>query len=294
VHRSALAPLLLTAALALTACSGGSSDDAASSDSGSGAGTASDSVGGGAAQAPAPAEGGATTTDSLARVDVTGSALVRTAELGVRVERVREAADRAGRVVRDAGGQVAAERADGAAVDGGFANAELTLRVPPERFDDVLRQLSALGEERSRSTSTEEVGDELVDLESRLATQRASVDRVRALLAEAGDLGQVVQVEAELTRRTADLESLQARLAALDERVALSTVVLRLDSEDSPEAAGAPGFLDGLRGGWDALLASARVAGAVVGALLPFLPVLAVAALVAHRLRRRPAATPVP
>ena len=294
MHRSALAPLLLAAALALSGCSAGSDDSSESAAASGGDTAASDSGGGAAVPAPAaPAED--TTTESLARVDVSGSAVVRTAELGVRVERVRAAADRAGQLVRDAGGQVAAERADGAAMDGGFENAELTLRVPPERFDEVLRQLAALGEERSRATSTEEVGDELVDLESRLATQRASVERVRALLAEASDLGQVVQVEAELTRRTADLESLQARLAALSERVGMSTVVLRLDSEDSPaSAAGAPGFLDGLRGGWDALLASARVAGAVVGALLPFLPLLALAAYGAHRLRRRPAAASTP
>jgi hypothetical protein len=207
---------------------------------------------------------------------------------------VRAAADRAGQLVREAGGQVAAERSEGVAVQGALGNAELTLRVPPERFDDVLHRLAALGVERSRATSAAEVGEELVDLESRLATQRASVERVRALLAEAVDLGQVVQVEAELTRRTADLESLQARLAALGEQVRLSTVVLRLDSEDFPAAAGGPGFLAGLRGGWQVLLASTRVAAAVAGALLPFLPVVAVVAAVAHRLRRRPAATCAP
>lgn len=280
MRRFAIAPVLLAAVL-LAGCTA-SSDDTAAGDSSAASG------GGAAAPAPAPEPA----TESLARVDVTGSAVVRTAELGVRVDDVRAAADRAARAVRGAGGHVAAERADGAAIEGGYESAELSLRVPPERFDEVLGRLADLGEERHRSVSTEEVGDELVDLQSRLATQRASVERVRALLAEAQDLTQVVQVEAELTRRTADLESLQARLAALEDRVALSNILLRLDSEDSPAAAGTPGFLDGLRGGWQALLATARVTGAVVGALLPFVPLVLLAVVVAVRVRRRPATAP--
>ena len=284
-----LAALVLGAAL-LAGCSGGE-DSAMSSDAGAASAPElaqglSDSAGA-AAQAQ-PAE----STETLARVDPVGSAVIRTAELDVQVDGVRAAADAAGRLARDAGGGVELERAGA----GDLASAELRLRVPPERFDEVLTQLSGLGEERSRTLSTEEVGDQLVDLDSRLATQRASVERVRALLAEAGDLGEVVQIEAELTRRTADLESLQARRAALGEQVALSTVVLRLQGDDGDDVvAGAPGFLDGLRGGWEALAATALVLATVTGALVPFVPFVLLAVWLTVRLRRRrPAAAPVP
>lgn len=54
--------------------------------------------------------------------------------------------------------------------------------MPPEGLDELISRLAALGQERSRSLGTEEVGDELVDLQVRLGTQRASVERVRALL----------------------------------------------------------------------------------------------------------------
>lgn len=282
VPRSRLLLLPVLAAVLVAGCTAGSSDDTTAASSGSG--------GGEAAAPPVAPDEAAAPDGTLARVSVAGSAVVRTGELRVAVDDVRAAADRAAQLVRDAGGSVSSERTDAA---GAAAAAELVLRVPPDRFDAVVSALADLGEERVRTLGTEEVGEELVDLETRLAAQRASVERVRVLLDEAADLGQVVQIEGELTKRTADLESLEARLAALRDRVDLSTITLRLDrSEDGAETEGEalPGFLDGLRGGWDALLATGSVAAAVAGALLPFLPLLLVGWLVVARLRRRPAA----
>jgi hypothetical protein len=120
------------------------------------------------------------------------------------------------------------------------------------------------------------------------------VDRVRALLVEADALGQVVQIEGELTRRTADLESLEARLQSLEGQVSLSTVVLRLYSQDGPVVGEALGFGDGLDRGWAALVTVARVVAVSVGALLPFLPLLLLGGwLVVRRGRRNRPGTPV-
>lgn len=57
---------------------------------------------------------------------------------------------------------------------------------------------------------------------------QASVDRVRALMAGAKSLSEVVSLESELTRRESDLESLQRQQQGLSARVSLSTVTLEL------------------------------------------------------------------
>lgn len=57
--------------------------------------------------------------------------------------------------------------------------------MPPTAFDATVADLVALGDERHRRLSTQDVGEQIVDIEARLATQRDSVERVRALLAEA-------------------------------------------------------------------------------------------------------------
>lgn len=280
----ALVPLLL--ALALTGCTGGGDD--ADTTASAGAGSGAESLDTGAA--PAPAEAGAppdaAASAPLGRVTLAGAELIRTAQLGVQVDDVRAAADRAVDITVAAAGLVTSEQSSGAE---GYGDASLVLRIPPERFDGVVGDLAGLGTELRRSVGVEDVGDQVVDLESRLATQRASVERVRALLEQAQSLADVVQVEGELTRRTADLESLQARLAAITERVDLATVTLDLYAADSPAATQQGetiGFLEGLRGGWAALLATLRVLGATAGALLPFVPLLLLAAL-AWRLRAR-------
>ena len=112
-----------------------------------------------------------------------------------------------------------------------------------------------------------------------MASQQASVARVRALLAQATSIGDVVAIESELARREADLDSLTNRLAVLRDQVALSTLTVDLRAPsvgpigDDDRAAG---FTDGLAAGWSGLLALGTAVAAVVGFLLPLLPVLAV------------------
>ena len=71
----------------------------------------------------------------------------------------------------------------------------------------ALDELAKLGTEESRAVQTEDVTEQLVDLDARLATQRASVDRVRALLARASTIGEVVshRVRADPARGRARL-----------------------------------------------------------------------------------------
>ena len=277
--------LLLTGGL-LVGCSTGGSDDTAMSegDAGDAAGPVMDG------EAAGGSTGGSTGGGTLVDLRIApGDAVIRTADLSVRVDDVAKAADEAARLARAAGGRVEAEDRSG---DGGGGSATVQLRVPPAEFDATVAALVALGDERSRQLGSEDVGEQVADLDARLATQRASVARVQALLAQADALGEVVQIESELTKRTADLEALQARLATLEARVDLSTIVVRFDSEGGPVVGDALGFGDGLEAGWSALSAAGRALAVTAGALLPFLPLLLVGGWLVLRARSRRTAVP--
>lgn len=233
---------------------------------------------------PAPAAG--TGSRTVLPRSALNRQVVRDATLELQVDNVAEATERARLIGSDHGGFVATEEfAAGAA--------SLTLRVASTELDAALTALGELGEVTSRTLGTQDVTEETVDLAARIGSQRASVERVRALLDRAVTIGEIVQVESELTWRQAELESLQQRAATLADQVALATVRVRLEGPEVASAA-AGGFGSGLAGGWDALRSAGRVVLIALGAVLPFAAVLALpmtAVLLWYRRRRQAATT---
>jgi len=213
-------------------------------------------------------------------------ALIRTAELTVVVHDVPAQADAAGAAARAAGGAVAGDDRSGSGAD---AHATLVLKVPPEKMDAMLDRLGRLGREQSRSSSTQDVTQDVADVDARLASMQASIARVRAILSRAERIGDVVSVEGELSRRTTELESLQARQRALAGQVNYATITLSLTADRAAAPAPPPdraGFVGGLRDGWHAFAATLGWVFTALGAVLPFL-LLAVPVAVAVLLRRR-------
>ncbi|WP_197523496.1 DUF4349 domain-containing protein [Actinokineospora pegani] len=279
----------LTAMVAVASCSADMS--------GSGAAPAAVAPDAGVA-APEGARGGGGTGREQARQQEQVAApgvdrkLVRRADLTLASDDVGEAADRVRSEVLAVGGFSGDEKITERV-------ATMTLRVPADKLDAVLGRITGgeIGEVRSRGQSAEDVTEQSVDLESRIKTQQASVERVRALLADASSVGDVVQIEGEVTRREAELESLLARRDALAGSVALSTVSVRVERTDAvtaPEEPDEPGFLDALAVGWDSLVFGGSVLLRIVGFVLPFAVPVALVWWLARRLRKRFKPTPAP
>ncbi|MPY59558.1 DUF4349 domain-containing protein [Streptomyces spongiae] len=292
----ALATVFLAAALALTGCSAGGES---SSDSGGGSNAkeaADQQAGAGAADSASDSKGG--TGGKATRVpDVSVNHIIRTASLTVRVKDVPKALDAARTTTENAGGFVGDETTtrDGK----GRERTRVTLRVPTDKYDEVLDDLEGTGKLIEREAKAEDVTDQVVDVESRIKSQQASVARIRELMDKATRLSDVVTLEGELSSRQADLEALLARQASLKDRTSLATITLSLTETPVKKADKDedPGFLDALAGGWNAFVTMFRWIAMALGALLPFLVVAAVLVLlwvrvVRPRLPRRPATAP--
>ncbi|KUN90196.1 hypothetical protein AQJ66_00950 [Streptomyces bungoensis] len=281
----ALAGVLLAACLALAGCSAGG-------DSGEGS---SKSAADGAAQQQ-PGAGGAKAGDakSVRRAPrLSPSAIIRTASLTVEVKDVPKALDEARRTAEHAGGYVGNETTG--RDEDGHEHTRVVLRVPTAHYDDVLTGLEGTGRLVERTAKAEDVTDQVVDVGSRVRSQRASVARIRDLMDRATKLSDVVGLEGELSSREADLEALLAQQASLKDRTSLATITLSLSETPVHRAAAddSPGFVDALSGGWHAFLAMLRWIALVLGAVLPFAALAAVLALlwvrvVRPRLTRRP------
>ncbi|MFB6843097.1 DUF4349 domain-containing protein [Streptomyces sp. NPDC056361] len=301
VRARTVAAALLTAALVLTGCGAGGSTD-------SGGDEKSD------LSAARPADGAAAGADKSGAVDGSSGAakpapqaparqqhVIRTASLSVEVADVPKALATARRVTAGAGGRVENEATE--RVDDAYVTSQVVLRVPQERYDSVLTELAGTGKLLSRKADAKDVTDQVVDVESRIATQRASVARVRALMQRAERLADVVTLEGELSRRQADLESLLAQQASLKDRTTLATITLELMEKAKPQAEpeeGRPGFGDALSGGWNALVGAVTWVGIVLAALAPWLAVALIVFVLWRRLvrprlaARRTAPVPVP
>lgn len=299
--------VVIATALALTGCSNASTETGAASSSGRDEPASSGRVVTAETAAPKPPDGRQGYAAAADPVGLTGRRQVRAADLGLRVENVPAAAATVRAIAASAKGFVADERTgtDPGPTPVPMGRPEvtvsptpkgeqsvLTLRVPERSLDRVMDQVSAIGSVLSRGQSSTDVTGQHVDVASRLRTQRESVDRVRALLGRATTIGQVVQVESELTRRQADLESLQAQLAALEDQTTLASLTVTLSPTESAVAATPGAFVAGLTDGWRALVASVGVLLTVVGAVLPFAVLLALIGVPVLALLRRRRAQP--
>ena len=233
-----------------------------------------------AKSAPGASEGQATVSRTQTPVVGIGPKLTRSASLDLRVKDISAAAARVRRIAAGLQAIVLSEQiGKGGPVDPLSVGSEpstsfdgigtLTLSVPADKLDAALNQLAAGVTVLQRSSSSQDVTSQYVDTQSRLKTMSASVERVRALMSRATDLGQVVALESEMSRREADLESLESQLDALRNSVERSTLAVSLSTAGS-KAVTENAFLAGLHSGWDAFTASAGALLKAVGALLPF------------------------
>ncbi|MGI5438338.1 DUF4349 domain-containing protein [Streptomyces shenzhenensis] len=295
----ALAGILLAAAVTLTGC--GASDSASGGDNKAAAAGAAkrDTAAGSAAVGEAGGPGRAADAGTAPEAPrIRAEHIIRTASLSVRVADVPKALDEARAAAEGAGGFVGRESTS--RDSGGHERTRVVLRVPTGAYDGVLADLQGTGRLLSRTARAEDVTDQVVDVDSRIASQRASVSRIRELMDRADRLSDVVTLERELSSREADLESLLAQQASLKDRTSLATITLTLSEAPAKRTArdDTPGFLDAVLGGWHVFVTMLRWIALALGAVLPFAAVAALLVLVwlrvvRPRLPRRAAHAPV-
>ena len=252
----------------------GSAADAAASPGGA-------SANGQPASFNAPADGG----DPQA-----GRSVISTATLTVKVDNVGPAKDKAADAAQRAGGFVFGEQT----TFGQKSTALLTLKVPPAAFRPLLDELGHLGVLDAQEVKTDDVTQQAVDLDARIRAAEASTQRVGELVGRVNSVSELTNLENEVQRRQAELESLRGQKRTLEARTELATIVVTLTTDDAPppapkteEAKALPGFSDGLSGGWGAFQGVLSVTGAVLGALLPFAWIFALALAIVWMSKRR-------
>lgn len=167
--------------------------------------------------------------------------------------------------------------------------AELTVRIPADRFDVVRQALAGLGKVQSQSIRGEDVSGQLVDVGARLRSLSAQEEALRLLMTKAVAVGEVIQVQSQLFAVRQQIEQLDAQRADLDGRAALSTISVSLFEPGAifgPEPLPTTGLASSFQRALDAAVAVAGGMVVAVGWSAPF-AILGLAVWGVSRLRRR-------
>ncbi|MDB4948094.1 MAG: hypothetical protein JWM27_743 [Gemmatimonadetes bacterium] len=172
--------------------------------------------------------------------------------------------------------------------------ASLELKIPSERWNQALKGLNPIGRVESVNVQAQDVGEEFVDVQARMANARHLEERLLQLLANrTGKLEEVVQVEHELASVRESIERYQGRLRYLTARVAMSTLTVQIH-EPRPvvgEYPGASVIGDAFVRAWRNFVGFTAGFISALGFLVPLCLLLALAGWILRLLlRRRPAA----
>lgn len=180
-----------------------------------------------------------------------------------------------------------------------YASGDLVFKLPPQELDAFLSGLEpAIGRRTGLQGTTDDVTDQVADLDAQILTARTSVGRIRALLDEAKDLGEVITLEGELSTRETHLEQLLAQQSSLDSQVALATITVHLttapvDAVTTPvEKKNDDSIRTAFSKGWKSFVAVLVAFALLIGYSAPFLLIGGVVLLAALRITRRRAHSP--
>ena len=174
----------------------------------------------------------------------TGSATIQVDSLELAVARLRLLAQQLGGYVGNTSMETGANQVRSASVE---------IKVPARRWSELLTGLSPIGKREALTESAQDVGEEFVDVNARVANARRLEERLIALLANrTGKLSDALSVERELARVREEIERYEGRLRFLRSQAAVSTMIVNLH-EPLPVLGAQPGsnpIADAFRAAW--------------------------------------------
>jgi hypothetical protein len=151
--------------------------------------------------------------------------IIRTATVSLETGDVAANFENVGNIALGAGGFVSSSSFGNS---GEKQSASITIRVPGDRYQDVLAQLRRLGQVREEQSSANDVTEQYTDLQSRLRNLQATEQRYLDLLARANTIDEILTVQDRLGVVRAEIETVVGRIQLLDDQTDLATVTVHL------------------------------------------------------------------
>ena len=145
---------------------------------------------------------------------------------------------------------------------GEYRSGRWTARIPVAKYDAFLEALERLGVPERLHQTAQDVTEEFVDLQARIANKKRLEERILKLLDDrSGNIKDVIEVERELARVRSEIEQMEGRLRYLKNRTSLTTVTINAREERDYVPPQAPTFAVRISQAWTNSLLSLRQAG---------------------------------
>jgi hypothetical protein len=207
--------------------------------------------------------------------------IIRTGSMQLDVADVRDALRKGRDLVTGLGGYIGASQQY---TDGDTITANVSYRVPVDRWEEALDGFRALGDALAEQTNAIEVTDQIVDLDARIRNLKASETALVRHAAEAVKIADLLEIESRLSDVRGQIEQLTAQQKNLVDQAAYATLDVTFGTEIAAVTKAA--------GDWDPKSEVDRAGASLIGVLqaltsagiwfaIVWLPILAVVGLVA-------------
>lgn len=165
-----------------------------------------------------------------------------------------------------------------------LTSGSLTIRVPGDRFQQVVTALKKLGKVTNESQSSQDVTSQVVDLEARLRHAKAQEVVFLRLMEQSKSISDIIAVQQQLSNVQLEIEQFQGQLNAITDLVSMATIRVSL-FEPGAKTPGTPrGIAKALR---EALDGAVNVVGGIIVAAGWLAPIAVVAIVIWLIVRRR-------
>jgi Tfp pilus assembly protein PilE len=181
--------------------------------------------------------------------------IIYEADLTVVVKDVGAAEKELLALLKELGGYIAEATVN--RVQGEQLSGQWKVRIPVDKFEIFLDNISQLGITENRRQTAQDVTEEFVDLEAQIANKKKLEERIIGLLEKStGKIADVIAVEQELGRIRNDIERMEGRLKFLSNRTDMTTVSISFREEQEYVPEQAPTLSSRIEEAWDTSLTS--------------------------------------
>jgi len=217
--------------------------------------------------------------------------VVYTAYISLETEEISEVMNQVRRLAESSGGYVA-----GSSISsyGMGTVAEITIRIPKDRFHDAVEEIEGYGKVLDSRTTSDDVTQQYIDLRARLENLKIQEESLRAILDLARSVDEILSVQRELERVRGEIESLQGQVNYLEQTSAMSSITVRASEPLPPFTPPGMDWGETLQTALAGLFAIVRGLVILTVSSLPLVAIAGPLYLVHQRRRRRPACSNLP